>query len=229
MTESNKIKTKLKNLTNGRKYATSIIKEQELDVKFRHEELEAILQFHPDSIMKGVDNIDYLVVRIEQQYKSKCLFLKSHNNESEDDISYVLCIQSMFNKLDKTRQVLDHATKSFRNAIHNNYKIKFLYANTKAKNGSRHAECCRCKKDVKACVDHYETSFKSILDTFCSANNIIVSETEVKWENNVVDIVDIALRNKWIEYHDGLVQYRILCKSCNSSMGSYESKTIQMP
>jgi hypothetical protein len=34
------------------------------------------------------------------------------------------------------------------------------------------------KKDVKACVDHYETSFKSILDTFCSVNNIIVSETK---------------------------------------------------
>jgi hypothetical protein len=228
MTESNKIKTILKNLTNGQKYATNLIKEQELDTHFRHDELEAILQFHPDSIEKGVSNIDYLVVRTRQPYNTRSLFLKSHNNESEDDISYVICIQSMFNKLDQNKRDLFHITEAFQNAINNQNKINFLYANTRDVDGSRYGECSRCKQDVKACVDHYETSFKSILDTFCSTHKILISDVKVKWENNAFFIEDIAFRNKWIDYHDGLVQYRILCKSCNSSMGSYGYKTSQM-
>ena len=59
MTESNPIKTKLRNITNGKKYATGIIKEQEINRHFRNEDLEAILQYHPNSIEKGVSNIDY--------------------------------------------------------------------------------------------------------------------------------------------------------------------------
>ena len=101
MTETNLIKSKLKNMTNGRKYVTGIIKEQKLNQHFRNEDLEAILQFHPNNIEKGVSNIDYLVVRIKQPYNDRSLFLKSHSNEAEDSISYVICIQSLFEKFDQ--------------------------------------------------------------------------------------------------------------------------------
>ena len=221
MTETNLIKSKLKNMTNGRKYVTGIIKEQKLNQHFRNEDLEAILQFHPNNIEKGVSNIDYLVVRIKQPYNDRSLFLKSHNNEAEDSISYVICIQSLFEKFDHKKQELLHITEAFRNAIHNDYKTAFLYANTREFNGSRYGECSRCKQDVKAEVDHYETPFKSILDSFCSAQNIIIAETKVVWPENTVAIEDTTIKNNWIEHHDGIVQYRILCRSCNGSMGSY--------
>ena len=221
MTESNPIKTKLRNITNGKKYATGIIKEQEMNRHFRNEDLEAILQYHPNTIEKGVSNIDYLVVRLKQPYNDRSLYLKSHDNESEDSISYVICIQSMFDKFDQTRQDLLHKTGAFRNAIHNDYKTAFLYANTRDVDGCRYGECSRCKQDVKAVVDHYETSFKSILDSFCSTHNLTVAETKVVWEDNTPVIEDATIKTKWIGYHDNIVQYRILCRSCNSSLGCY--------
>ena len=221
MEETNLIKTKLRNVTNGRKYVTSIIKEQEMNRHFRNEELEAILQYHPNCIEKGVSNIDYLVVRLNQQYKSRSLYLKSYDNDAEDSISYVTCIESMFDKFDQSKQDLIHIIEAFRNVIHNDYKTAFLYANTRDVDGSRYGECSRCKQDVKAEVDHYETPFKSILNSFCSAHNITIAETNVIWENNTPVIEDATIKNKWIEHHDKSVQYRILCRSCNSSMGSY--------
>ena len=114
-----------------------------------------------------------------------------------------------------------HKTKAFRNALHNDYKTAFLYANTRDVDGSRYGECSRCKQDVKAEVDHYEMLFKSILDSFCSTHNITIAETKVVWLDNMPVIEDVSIKNKWIEHHDGIVQYRILCRSCNSSMGSY--------
>ena len=221
MTESNPIKTKLRNITNGKKYATGIIKEQKLNRHFRDEELEAILQYHPNSIEKGVKNIDYLAVRIKPPYKGRSLYLKSHDNDAEDSISYVTCIESMFDKFDQSKQDLLHKTKAFRNALHNDYKTAFLYTNTRDVDGSRYGECSRCKQDVKADVDHYETPFKSILNSFCSTYNITVAETKVECLENTPVIEDATIKNKWIEHHDKIVQYRILCRSCNSSMGSY--------
>ena len=222
MTETNLIKTKLRNVTNGRKYVTSIIKEQKLNRHFRNEELEAILQYHPNCIEKGVKNIDYLAVRIKPPYKGRSLYLKSHDNDAEDSISYVICIESMFDKFDQSKQDLLHIIEAFRNAIHNDYKTAFLYANTRRDvDGSRYGECSRCKQDVKAEVDHFETPFKSILDSFCSIHNITVAETKVVWEDNTPVMEDATIKNKWIEHHDGIVKYRILCKSCNGCMGSY--------
>ncbi len=127
----------------------------------------------------------------------------------------------MFDKFDQDRQNLLHITEAFRNAIHNEHKIAFLYANTRNVDGCRYGECCRCKQDVKAEVDHYETPFKSILDSFCSTHNINVAEIKVVWENNMPVIENANIKNRWIEQHDNVVQYRILCKPCNSSMGSY--------
>lgn len=222
------IKTKLRNVTNGRKYATSIINEQELNRHFRNNDIETILQFHPDGLEKGVSNIDYLVVRTRQPYNTRSLFLKSHNNDSEDDISYVICIQSIFEKFDQHKQDLLHATEAYRNAINNEFRTAFLYANTRDVDGSRYGECGKCKQDVKACVDHYNTCFKSILDSFCLTHNITAGDTKIVWEDNTVVIQDFVFRNKWIDYHDDVVKYRILCKACNSSMGSYGYKPPAM-
>ena len=221
MEETNLIKTKLRNVTNGRKYVTSIIQEQELNQHFRNEELEAILQYHPNCIEKGVSNIDYLAVRIKPPYKGRSLYLKSHDNDAEDSISYVNCIESMFDKFDQSKQDILHIIEAFCNAIHNHYKTAFLYTNTRDVDGSRYGECSRCKQDVKAEVDHYEMPFKSILNSFCSTYNVKIAKTNVIWENNTPVIEDVTIKNKWIDHHDKIVQYRILCRSCNSSMGSY--------
>ncbi len=67
------IESKLINKTKGCKYATNIINEQVLNKHFRNIDIEEILQFHPESIKKGVSNIDYLVVRKRPPYNTMSL------------------------------------------------------------------------------------------------------------------------------------------------------------
>lgn len=216
------IKAKLKNISNGRKYVTSIINEQDLNLPFRNEELEYILLYHPENEYKCVNSIEYLVVRLNLQYKTRTLYIKSYN-KSEDDISYIICIQSIFNKFDQNKLNLLHIYDALRNAINNHNRLKFLRDNATYNNGY-YGICSKCNQYLKACVDHYLISFKYILDNFCSINNIIISEIKIKWVDNVIIIDDIALKDKWSEYHDSVAIYRILCRSCNSSLGSYDYK-----
>jgi hypothetical protein len=216
------LKLKLKNLTNGRKYITDIVKSQPEGVHFRHEEIELLLQYHPDHVEKGVGHIDYLVVRMRQPFNGKSLFIKSLDYDKEDDISYIMCIRELFGKLNRDTHVLAKVRMGFRDAVFNDNRNVFFNKNTKKVDGKYHGECVLCHIVSEAWIDHYGNPFKNILGTFLKSQSRTMSDVEViEGHDNVISIVDEALKNQWILYHDSVVTYRILCRRCNTSMGSY--------
>ena len=109
------LKQKLKNFTNGKRYISEFIRNQPINEPFRHEEIEQILQFHPEKEDKNVANIEYLVIRYRKPYNLKSLYIKSKQRE-EDDISYTMCLRRIFDLADiKTKNDI---TRAFRDTIY---------------------------------------------------------------------------------------------------------------
>ena len=75
------LKTKLKNIQNGTKYITNIINiqelNQELNQEFKNEELELLLKNHPNIEEKGINELEYLKVKLISPYNTRGLYIKS--------------------------------------------------------------------------------------------------------------------------------------------------------
>ena len=216
MLSTDKLKEKLRNLTIGKKYITDFITRQPLDELFRNEEIEKLLEYHPTR--ERMSNIEHLVVRIRKPFNRRSLFVKQLHCEEELNPSYVLCIKSLFNKFDVKTNDIDDVKAGFRSAVFNNHRNSFFYSNTTNNTG----ECAECHQVTDVCVDHYLNPFKNILNVFLCTKGVNMLDIKVeKNENNLIVLCDETLKNEWITYHDSVVTYRLLCTSCNGSLGSY--------
>jgi hypothetical protein len=218
------IKQKFKNLTNGTKYITSIINKQPKDIPFRDEEIELLLKQHPHE--GKVKDIEYLVVKIRPPYNTKSLYIKNTTDNDEQDVSYKYSLKALYGKYSKETNKHDRTIRAFRDSIGNSKKRKFFFENNISINedGDYIGLCENCKKTDKIHIDHYIVTFQQILDDFIQERQIDFSNLEVYEEDNLYYFNDNILMQDWINFHDGKVEYRVLCPPCNMSLGSYGYK-----
>lgn len=216
------LKTKLINITNAKKYITSILQEyKENDIVHNSDVIE-LLSYHPTKHINK-DNIDYLIMKSRKPYNKLALFYKYKNGSIEDDVSYILCIKNLFGKYSKDDQYKEDVMGAFRNESHSGSKKKYFIDNTEIKNGVHIGKCNNCSiitTDIT--TDHFMVPYKQIFQGFMKQENIVLTEVEI-FENelNELCICDEKLAQTWRFYHDNHAKYRLLCKSCNSRFGSY--------
>jgi hypothetical protein len=196
---------------NGRKIITAKVKSYAMYTKFNDELLENLLRNHPT---KKITDIEYLIIKPHEIFRSRTLYFKKPNSY-EDNISYKLCIQNVFGQYNSLNNKKANKISCFRNAI-SNTKRKIFQSNLKSK-------CCeQCGEYTeKPHIDHYKISFKQILDQFLYHYDLKIENIETYYEKSQHHISDKSLKEEFIEYHDELVIYKLLCADCNSSNGTY--------
>lgn len=214
--DTKSFKNKLQNISKGKKYITNKLKTTyTVGCVFRNDdELSLLLRFHPT---KTITNIDYLVLRHRPPFNDIALYYKQKDEDEEDDVSYVACIQNMFGKYDFDKVTLRFINHGLRTAVFDSdYRKQFF--------GSRSNICFHCQKETDMLhVDHYETPFVKIVDDFMSLNNRNIMDTEVvETSDGKISIVDEALKVDWVRYHDSVANYQISCTSCNMKKGCYK-------
>jgi hypothetical protein len=216
------LRDKFKNITRGKKDITDFINKQDLDKKFKNEEVEYLLHQHPNK--KIIGNIEYLIVKIRPPFNKRSLYFKTQNSD-EDDVSYICCLKVLFNKFDKSKDCQSKIVTAFREAINKTKRQIFFFANTKTDENEEYVGICdNCSIRCKVVVDHHQTPFQKILDDFITLNGIIIKTIDVSEINNVFILNNKDIQNKWIEYHNEIAEFITLCHSCNSSLGSYGYK-----
>jgi hypothetical protein len=220
------IKKKYKNYTNGTKQITTFLNEQDLNVAFNDENIELLLKQHPNE--NKVQNIEYLIVRIRPPYNKRALFIKNFNASSEDDVSYKYCLRSLYGLYDSKKNNMSRILSAFRDSTFETRKINFFYNQniSYGVNNEYIGLCANCKTESKINVDHYEIPFKKIFDDFLKNNTEVIVEYINVFENEkkCYEFTDITLKDKWVNYHDKIATYRLLCNTCNSSLGTYGYK-----
>jgi hypothetical protein len=220
------LKNELKNLTTGYKVITNLIKNKVIDLKFKDDAtLLSLLEYHPTKTISKT-NIEYLVVRLRKPYNTPSLFYKMNFIGSiEDDVSYRLCIQVLFEKYDRKKRNKEDIMSALRSECHYGTKTKYFLKNTVKTNYISSGKCCACH--ITTCnitVDHFGTTYQNILDMFLEKNKHVKLELLEIFENDVnneLRLKDTALANEWLNFHDTIATYRLLCNSCNSQCGGY--------
>lgn len=195
----------------GRKLITAKVKEYPMYTKFNDDLLQELLTHHPT---KKMSNIEYLMIKPHEIFKSRCLYYKNKNKE-EDNISYKLCIENLFGKYNDQNNTRANKISSFRNAISNTKRAEFQ-SNLKSK-------CCEdCGLfHEKPHVDHYKYPFKEILRQFLHQLDLKIEEIKTYYQNSQHHILDLELKDDFIDYHDSIVIYKLLCPECNIGHGTY--------
>jgi len=205
----------LKNLfetfNNGRKMITARLKKYNMYSKFNDQLLETLLTHHPT---KKISNIEYLIIKPHSIYKSRTLYFKQPNRE-EDNVSYKLCIQNIFGQYSDENNTKANKVSSFRNSISNTKRAEF-YSNLKSK-------CCEECGIIHSSphIDHYKISFKQILDQFLFHSDLKILDIKTYYEHSQHHIADKTIKDEFIDYHDSIVTYKLLCPECNIRNGTY--------
>lgn len=198
------------NCNQGRKFITNIVKQYEFNSKFNHNIIEELLTHHPT---KNIKDIEYLMLKPHPIYRTRCLFYKT-NSGIEDSVSYKLCINNLFGYYSEEKNKIQNNISSFRNAIANTKRQEFKNNLT-----SNKCEDCGIIHD-KPHIDHFKFSFKSILDQFLFQYDLKIEDVKTIYKNNQHHLL-YEQQEDFIEYHDAIVIYKLLCPECNISNGTY--------
>ena len=218
----NGLKKTLKNVSNGTKYMTDIIKKYNVDERVDNKELLDLLQYHPTKKIIPA-NIDYLIIRIRPPFNKPALFFKYRDCEIEDDISYVSCIKNLFGKYSEEKNKEENIMYAFRNESHIGTKKEFFISHTDLSDNVFYGVCDHCKiRTDNITTDHFPIPFKTIFEDFIKLENIDIIIIDVyQNESNEIRISNKDIAMKWRIYHDKMASYRLLCGPCNSSFGAY--------
>ena len=85
------LKSKLKNITNAKKYISNILQQYKENDIVNNQDVLELLSYHPTKHISN-DNIEYVKIKSRKPFNTQALFYKYKNGDIEDDISYVLCI-----------------------------------------------------------------------------------------------------------------------------------------
>ena len=220
-------KSKLKNKTNAKKYVSAVLDSLTKNVQFRNDEIELLLKQHPDT--NKIKSIEYLILKKRPPFNNYALYVKNHDVE-EYDISWKTCIEVLFGKYDFEKDHIQNVFHALRNAIFSSQRRQFFNcqlqesAITCNSDGTYFGKCCNCDRSDKIHIDHYKVPFKTIVENFVVTTGIDFKTLHVdETRNNCLEITDADIVEKWIQYHDAKVTYRVLCSHCNMSLGARTS------
>ena len=205
------LKEQFETFNNGRKMITARLKNYNMYTRFNDELLENLLTHHPT---KKISNIEYLIIKPHEIYRNRTLYFKQ-SNQDEDNVSYKLCIQNIFGQYSTEKNTKANKISSFRNSISNTKRAEF-YSNLKSK-------CCEeCgKHHDHPHIDHYKIPFKYILEQFLDQSNLQIQNIKTYYQNSQHHIEDKKIKHDFIDYHDSIVIYKLLCPECNIRNGTY--------
>ena len=196
---------------NGRKMTTAKVKAYPMYEKFNNRFLQELLTHHPT---KKITDIEYLVIRPHDIYRTRSLHFKSKNKD-EEIASYKLCIMNLFDQYNDKSNTKANKVSSFRNSICDTKRAEF-------KSNLKSSVCEQCDKHTdKPHIDHYKIPFKHILEQYLHQSNLEIQNIETYYKNSQHHITDQILKNEFIDYHDSIVEYKLLCGECNISNGTY--------
>lgn len=204
------------NRTRGRKIITDEIKTIPIDMSFNNMNWENLLSYHPQ-IQINSDNIEHLIVKNVNNKSYNSLYYKNRNIDGELLVSYVICLEGLFETFDADKHNEILIINAMRSSIGNENTARWYFK----KNNEHNKICELCSATTNIEIDHYGKCFKEILDTFLENNNINFNSIDVMGHK----LIDNGLEKKWVDYHDNIVSYRYLCKSCNCSIGTSGYKT----
>lgn len=211
-----------KNFTTGTKMITEYLKTVEINSEFQNEDLKMILSLHPNNEKKGID-MEYFMVKLNI-YNNRELNIKMKNKLIQS-VSYKLCLRYLYDKPKISNDKLHRSNvlMSLRHAVWNGKRAEFV-------EGIVNGICCICNSEGNMDVDHYGVSFQEIVDNIFIVNSFKYEDIRVfsnkKINNWYMELEDPLICDKWVQYHDDIAEYRLLCKKCNCSLGSsgYKSK-----
>lgn len=187
-----------------------VIKSYPNDTPFSDEILNSVLLCHPRGLYKFKTQPIYTLRH------GNDLFLCNKNGDVYDNIGWRTCVK-MFKKShgkshDERKKLL-----AMRNATWSSEKrLKFIASNTtRNEDGTLIGDCTQCGHTrVNVDVDHYMTPFSEIAKSWKSPKYL-----EFVLIDNKTHFKD-KIEAQWLEFHDNIATYRVLCKSCNSSNGN---------
>ena len=197
-------------------------KEIEVGEQFRNEEIEHVIKtFHPDKKIKG--QIEYLVRKPKPPFNSICFFVKEVDSMVEKSVSLKTCIRNLLGLYKETKELDKQITSAYRNVINDGTYFVYRIENTNIIEGKKEGFCKECKEHTtEPQIDHYPLPFKKILEDYLKKSKKKLCNTIINYEDDgLCYITYIKDRKEWLTYHDSVAQYRVLCKKCNCSRGSY--------
>jgi len=221
------IKQECKNMTNANKFISSILNTYNEGETIENRYIIELIKYHPTKQLYN-NNIEWLKMKTRPPYNKLALFYKYKNNNTEDDISWKICIRNLYNKYIREKEYEKDVKTAFRNESHIGSKKQYFIDNTDLINNEYTGKCNNCKiTTVDITTDHYPIVYQEIFDTFINENPIKLSTVNIfENEHREIRFKDDVLANKWRIYHDNKAKYRLLCKSCNSYFGDYGYKKI---
>ena len=145
------------------------------------------------------------------------------DDDCVDDVSYVLCIQNLFGKYKRDKSYENDVISAFRNESHVGTKKKYFIEHTAFESDKFYGKCSNCDTTTSdITTDHYPIPFKNTFNSFLEVESLNLKDIDI-YENTQHEIrfKNDELAKKWLSYHDMHAKYRLLCKNCNSKLGSY--------
>lgn len=202
-------------------YVKKLLNSYQLNEPFNDNIIYRILQFYKCNNGKKTNNIEYMMIE-KCKYNEPVLFLKDNNNDQSFSISYIHCLEVLYDLYDERVDILNNIKSAFRTAINTQTSHYYLSCNKKY--------CTNCLSTSNLEVDHKNVPFQQIWDEFILNNNINITNIAITKSTDKKDfryyLVDSQLNNEWYEYHKNKAQLQLLCQTCNNSKGAskYRSK-----
>lgn len=202
-----------------------IIKDATIDKTFKNDELISLLTHHPDKRVENVEDVEYVCVRWDKQWKSnRSLYLKVKGKD-EDRISWKYCIRNHFGKFKNDARKTARVKSALREEVQRGTRREYFLKSDYEKIGrSWFVTCEKCGKKRIANSDHNKVPFKKILRDFLEIEKLKIIDIivcEDADDHGKIKLKDRKLAERWKTYHDSKAIWRILCTQCNNKEGTY--------
>lgn len=216
---------KYKSMAAATRSIRKIIKNATIDKAFKNEELLTLLTHHPDKRVKNMEDVEYVCVRWDKQWRSnRSLYLKVRGKD-EDRISWKHCIRNQFGKFKNDGRKKALVKSALREEIQRGTRRDYFLKSDYEKIGrSWFVTCENCGKKRIANSDHSEVPFKKISHDFLEMENLSMIDIEVfedAKDHGKLRLKNRELAERWKKYHDSKAIWKILCTQCNNKEGTY--------
>ena len=162
-------------------------------------------------------------MKIRPPFNTLALFYKYRNHDKVDDISWKLCIRNLYGKYNRDEEYIKDVNTALRNEAHEGTKKQYYMDNISIYTNKFMGKCSHCNDlTSKIHTDHYPIPYKKILEDFLKEETILLENIDIYENNrNEIRLKDKCLAERWLNFHDNVADYRLLCASCNCSFGSY--------
>jgi len=189
-------------------------------VTIEDEYINELVQYHPTKSI-DVSEVEWFKL-CEDKYRTLCLCYKYYGDDKIDDIGWKKCIRNLYDAYNPDEDYKNCVNKAFRNEVHYGTKCAFFVEHTTlCENGRYRGQCEACNTMSSPTTDHKDTPFCVILERFLEEQSLRLEDLYTrKNEQFEIWLQDRSLATRWLKYHDEHAKYRILCRSCNSRIGS---------